>query len=63
MGYEYHHDIRILHFAVLIQNLESSSKLPVDILNLATESAKVKDTIIIGDNEFRNHIKSLNLFS
>ena len=63
MGYEYHHDIRILHFAVLIQNLESSSKLPLDILNLATESAKVKDTIIIGDNEFRNHIKSLNLFS
>ena len=63
LGYEYHHDIRILHFSILIQNLANSSKIPSDILNLATESAKVKDTIIIGDNEFRNHIKSLNLFS
>ena len=63
LGYEYHHDIRILHFSILIQNLANSSKIPSDILNLATESAKVKDTIIIGDNEFINHIKSLNLFS
>ena len=63
LGYEYHHDIRILHFGILIKNLTKSSKLPSDILNLATESAKVKDTIIIGDNEFINHIKSLNLFS
>ena len=53
MGYEYHHDIRILYFAILTQNLVSSSKLPPEILNLACESAKVKDTIIIGDNELK----------
>ena len=32
-----------------------------DLLNLATEYSKIKDTIILGNEQFRNHIRSLNL--
>ena len=61
LGYEYHLDIRILYFLTMMENLTYNSQFPSDLLKLATESAKIKDTIILGDKQFRNHIMSLNL--
>ena len=61
IGYEYHHDIRILYFLELEPSLSSESKFPKDLLNLATESLRIKDTIILGEKQFKNHIKSLNI--
>ena len=63
LGYEYHHDIRILYFLELIHSLSPQSKIPQNLLNLATESARIKDTIIIGEKQFKNHIISLKLQS
>ena len=38
-----------------------SKKFPSDLLDLATESSRVKDTIILGDKQFRRNIRDLNL--
>ena len=59
--YEYDFDIRILYFLNLIESLSYKKKYPSNLLELAIESSKVKDTIILGDKGFRNHIKSLKL--
>ena len=61
LGYDYTVEIRILNFFNLLQNLSPESKFPPNLLNLATESSRIKDTIILGDKHFRNHIKWLNL--
>jgi len=60
-GFEYHLDIRILYFNELYSNLISQSKIPTNLLQIAAESSKIKDTIILGDNQFKNHIKGLKL--
>ena len=59
--YEYEFDRRILFFLNLIENLCYEKKYPSDLLNLATTSSRIKDTIIVGDKQFRNNIKVLNL--
>ena len=59
--YEYDFDIRILYFLNLIESLSYRKKYPSNLLELATESSKVKDTIILGDKGFRKHIKTLKL--
>ena len=59
--YEYDFDIRILYYCNLIENLAYSTKYPSHLFKLATESAKIKDTIILGDIQFKNHIKELKL--
>ena len=61
LGYEYHHDIRILYFLELSHGISSQSKYPQDLLNLATESVRIKDTIILGESQFQNHIFSLKI--
>ena len=59
--YEYEFDRRILFFLNLIQNLCYEKEYPSDLLKYATESSRIKDTIILGDKQFRNSIKALNL--
>ena len=61
LGYDYTVDTRISNFFNLLQNLSPETKFPDNLLNLATESSRIKDTIILGDKNFRNHIKGLNL--
>ena len=61
LGFEYHLDIRILYFNELYSNLLSQTKIPSNLLQIAAESSKIKDTIILGDNQFKNHIKGLKL--
>ena len=63
MGYEYHHDIRILYFNEIMKGIPTQSKFPQDLINLATESMRIKDTIILGEKQFKNHIISLNIQS
>lgn len=59
--YEYKFDIRILFFLNLIENLCYEKEYPADLLKFATEASRIKDTIILGDKQFRNNIKALNL--
>ena len=59
--YEFEFDRRILFFLNLIENLCYDKKFPSDLLDLATESSRVKDTIILGDKQFRKNIRDLNL--
>ena len=59
--YEFDFDRRILFFLNLIENLCYEKKFPSDLLEFATESSRVKDTIILGDKQFRKNIKDLNL--
>ena len=61
LGYEYNFDIRILYYLNLFEYVTNQSKIPADLFKIATESARIKDTIIIGDKQFRKHIKGLNL--
>ena len=61
LGFDYSHDIRLFYFAQRCMSLLSQPKFPQDLLNLATESVRIKDTIILGKNQFRNHIISLNI--
>ena len=61
IGYEYHHDIRILYYLELSHRLSPQSNFPQDLLKLATESVKIKDAIILGEKQFREHIISLNI--
>ena len=58
-GYDGSVDYRIWHYRKLSQNLSSNPKCSPDLLNLATESSKIKDAIILGNEQFRNHIRSL----
>jgi len=60
-AYEYEFDIRILYYCNLIQNVVYNFKYPSHLMQLAKESSRVKDTIILGDKQFRNNIKGLNL--
>lgn len=59
--YEYKFDRRILFFLNLIENLCYEKEYPADLLKFATEASRIKDTIILGDKQFRNNIKALNL--
>ena len=59
--YDYSFDIRILYFCNLIANVAYKFEYPSHLMKLATESSKIKDTIILGDKQFRSHIKGLNL--
>ena len=61
LGYDYHFDIRILYFLEMSNSFFSKVDFPQDLLKYATESARIKDTIIIGTNNFKNHIRGLNL--
>jgi hypothetical protein len=61
LGFEYHLDIRILYFNELYSNLMPQTNIPANLLQIATESSKIKDTIILGDEQFKNHIKGLKL--
>ena len=61
LGFEYHMDIRILYFNELYSNLMPQTNIPANLLQIATESSKIKDTIILGDEQFKNHIKGLKL--
>ena len=61
LGFEYHLDIRILYFNELYSNLISQTNIPSNLLQIATESSKIKDTIILGDEQFKNHIKGLKI--
>ena len=60
-GYNCSVDYRIEHYRKLSQNLSLNPKFSPDLLNLATESSRIKDTIILGNEQFRNHIRGLNL--
>ena len=56
--------ILILEFFIFLQwlkNLIYNSKFPSDFLKIATESTKIKKTIILEDKQFRNHVRTLNL--
>ena len=59
--YEYEFDIRILYFLNLIEDHAYKKEFPEDLMKLATKSARIKDTIILGNKQFRNHIIYLNL--
>ena len=54
-------DIRRWKFLKLIVSLSEISKISPQLLKLSRESAKIKDTIILGEKQFRNKIKMLNL--
>ena len=60
-AFEYEFDIRILYYLNLLENLCYEKDFPSDLFKLATESSRIKDTIILGEKEFREHIKALNL--
>ena len=60
-SYEYDFDVRILYYCNLIANVVYKYEYPSHLMELATESSRIKDTIILGDKQFRNHIKGLNL--
>ena len=49
LGFEYHLDTRILYFIELYSNLIPQTNIPPNLLQIATESSKIKDTIILGD--------------
>jgi hypothetical protein len=61
LGYDVSSDFRLLHFLELYKNLTNHPGFPSDLLRIATESTKVKDTIILGDYQFKNYIRLLNL--
>ena len=61
IGYEHHLDLRMLFFMNMLSSSKLKSDFPQDLLQYATESARVKDTIIIGNQNFRNHIRGLNI--
>ena len=61
LGFEYHLDKRILYFNEIYSNLRTQTKIPSNLLQIATESSKIKDTIILGDKQFKIHIKKLKL--
>ena len=60
-AFQYDFDIRILYFLNLVETLSYGTKFPSDLLKLATESSRIKDTIILGEKPFREHIKNLKL--
>ena len=61
LGFEYHLDIRILYCNEQLLNLIPQTNIPANLLQIATESSKIKDTIILGDEQFKNHIKGLKI--
>ena len=60
-AYDYVYDIRILYYCNMIQNVVYKFEYPSHLMELAKESSRIKDTIILGDTQFRNNIKELNL--
>ena len=54
-------DIRILYFNELFSNIIPQKNIPSNLLQIATESSKIKDTIILGEEQFKYHIKGLKL--
>lgn len=61
--YEFSLDFRMFYFLQYLIRLDEQSELPSNLLKLARESAMIKDTIILGDKKFRNHIRMLNIKS
>ena len=61
--YEFSIDFRMFYFHQYLIRLEKQSEVPSNLLKLAGESAMIKDTIILGDKKFRNHIRMLNIKS
>ena len=61
--FEYSIDFRMFYFLQYIIKLKEQPESPSNLLKLARESAMIKDTIILGDKKFRNHIKMLNIKS
>ena len=61
--YEFSVDFRMFYFLQYLIKLEKQSEIPSNLLKLAGESATIKDTIILGDKKFRNHIRMLNIKS
>ena len=61
--FEYSVDFRMFYFLQYIIKLKEQPEIPSNLLKLARESAMIKDTIILGDKKFRNHIKMLNIKS
>jgi len=60
-AYNYDFDIRVLYFLNMIESLSYPKPFPPDLLKFATESARIKDTIILGNPQFRKSIKDLYL--
>ena len=60
-AYNYDFDIRVLHFLNMIESLSYPKPFPPDLLKLATESSRIKDTIILGNPQFCKSIKDLYL--
>ena len=60
-AYNYDFDIRVLHYLNMIESLSYPKPFPPDLLKLATESSRIKDTIILGNAQFRKSIKNLYL--
>lgn len=46
-SYEYEFDIRILYYCNLIQNIVYEFEYPPHLMELATESSRIKDTIVL----------------
>ena len=61
--FEFSVDFRMLYFFQYLSKLKEKPEIPSNLLKLAGESAMIKDTIILGDKKFRNHIKMLNIKS
>ena len=61
--FEYSVDFRMFYFLQYIIKLKEQPEIPSNLLKLARESSMIKDTIILGDKKFRNHIKMLNIKS
>jgi hypothetical protein len=53
----------MFYFLQYIIKLKEQPEIPSNLLKLARESSMIKDTIILGDKKFRNHIKMLNIKS
>jgi len=61
--YDFRVDYRMFYFLQYLIGLKVQSEVPSNLLKLARESAMIKDTIILGDKKFRNHIRMLNIKS
>ena len=61
LGFEYHLDIRIHYFIESSASLMAKTEIPSNLLQIATESSRINDTIILGDEQFKIHIKELKL--
>ena len=60
-AYQYNKDLRVLYYINLFENCSYRNEFDPELLKIATESARIKDTIIIGNEQFRKKIIDLNL--